>query len=210
MAQMTQMIRTIEERNRLVEQHIGMAYAIAQQVADRTPASVELDDLVQEACMGLMQAAERWNEGRGVGFVAYARRRVYGAVYDWMRHAHRRVNGGVGSDAYRRLRAAGKHLAPLGVTWLPIHWPSVHAEAGGVADLGARPDEAAIAAERAARLWAAISNGCLDEREKRVAGLLAEGLTMARIGVALGVTESRVSQIWKRARRRLRRALGSA
>ena len=39
------MTRTVTERNRLVEGHLQMVYAIAHQVAARTPQYVEFGDL---------------------------------------------------------------------------------------------------------------------------------------------------------------------
>jgi RNA polymerase sigma factor for flagellar operon FliA len=69
------------------------------------------------------------------------------------------------------------------------------------------PDQRLLREERLTGLQAAI--GRLPERERRVLALCYfEELTMREVGVALGVTESRVCQLRQQALGRLRKALG--
>ena len=48
---------------------------------------VEFDDLVQEGCIGVLQAAERYVEGKARTFGDFANRRIRGAMYDYLRRS---------------------------------------------------------------------------------------------------------------------------
>lgn len=75
-------------RNRLVEETDWLAVTLAKRAHLRFPPSVEYDDLLQEARMGLMQAADKWDTASPVYFYVYARRRVWGAMMDAHRRRH--------------------------------------------------------------------------------------------------------------------------
>lgn len=60
---------TVELRNTLVEQHLGLAEAIARRFARR---GEPLDDLVQVAYFGLIRAVERYDPDVGTAFAGYA------------------------------------------------------------------------------------------------------------------------------------------
>ena len=49
------------------------------------PHSIELGDLVQDGMIGLIDAACRFDEGRGIKFETFAERRVRGAMIDALR-----------------------------------------------------------------------------------------------------------------------------
>ena len=61
---------TLEERNKLVEENLGLATHFASQFR---ASRMEFEDLVQEAYLGLMDAAERFDPARGNKFSTYAR-----------------------------------------------------------------------------------------------------------------------------------------
>jgi RNA polymerase sigma factor for flagellar operon FliA len=70
----------------IVREHTPLVRRLAFQIGSRLPASIELDDLVQEGMLGLLDAARRWQpQAGGAPFGAYARLRVRGAIYDWLR-----------------------------------------------------------------------------------------------------------------------------
>lgn len=77
-------------RNALVEAYLPLARKLAARAKRRLPASVELDDLVGEACVGLLEAASRYDETSEVRFGVYAVRRIWGAMIDRHRRAHYR------------------------------------------------------------------------------------------------------------------------
>jgi RNA polymerase sigma factor for flagellar operon FliA len=72
-------------RDQLVLEHVGLVKALAQRLAQRLPAQVELTDLVSVGVLGLIDAATRYKASTGVPFDAFARRRVQGAMLDALR-----------------------------------------------------------------------------------------------------------------------------
>src|SRR4029450_9068536 len=59
--------------------------SLARRVAASRPHSIGLGDLVQEGRLGLIDAACRFDEGRGIKFETFAERRVRGAMIDALR-----------------------------------------------------------------------------------------------------------------------------
>lgn len=57
------------ERNRLVENNLGLVHACANRFRGR---GVEYDDLFQAGCVGLIKAADNFDETRGFSFSTYA------------------------------------------------------------------------------------------------------------------------------------------
>ena len=57
------------ERENLVRENIGLVHACAKRFRGR---GAEYDDLFQAGCLGLVKAAERFDESRGVRFSTYA------------------------------------------------------------------------------------------------------------------------------------------
>src|SRR5687768_601886 len=59
--------------------------SLARRVASSMPHSIEIGDLVQDGMIGLIDAARRYDEGRGIKFETFAERRVRGAMIDALR-----------------------------------------------------------------------------------------------------------------------------
>ena len=59
--------------------------SLARRVASSMPHSIELGDLVQDGMLGLIDAACRFDEARGIKFETFAERRVRGAMIDALR-----------------------------------------------------------------------------------------------------------------------------
>ena len=49
----------------IVREHTPLVRRLAFQIGSRLPASIELDDLVQEGMLGLLDAARRWQPQAG-------------------------------------------------------------------------------------------------------------------------------------------------
>jgi RNA polymerase sigma factor for flagellar operon FliA len=77
-------------RDALVLEHLAWARSIALHLSRYFPPSVEPDDLVQSAYLGLMTAAERFEPSRGIEFRLYARAAVAGAVMNSCRNGEYR------------------------------------------------------------------------------------------------------------------------
>jgi len=73
----------------LLEQTLNDSLAgvkfLASRLANRLPAHVDVEDLIQVGLMGLLQCAQRYDSERGVKFQTYANRRVQGAMLDYLR-----------------------------------------------------------------------------------------------------------------------------
>jgi RNA polymerase sigma factor for flagellar operon FliA len=86
------------------ESNLDMVTQIARRLGRTSGIGLELEDLVAYGREGLLEAARRFDEERGVPFRAYANFRVRGAVIDGIRTMSR-----VPRRAHDRLKAA--HLA---------------------------------------------------------------------------------------------------
>jgi RNA polymerase sigma factor FliA len=73
------------EREAQVLRYLPQVKYIARHIHDRLPPQVPLADLVQAGVVGLLDAIERFDPGRGVEFAAYARFRIRGAIVDSLR-----------------------------------------------------------------------------------------------------------------------------
>src|SRR5829696_10399927 len=70
--------------NRIVA-GIPFVEALARRMASTMPHSIDLGDLVQDGVLGLIDAANRFDEARGIKFETFAERRVRGAMIDALR-----------------------------------------------------------------------------------------------------------------------------
>src|SRR4026209_1958870 len=59
--------------------------ALARRMASSMPNSIDIGDLVQDGVLGLIDAAKRFDEDRGIKFETFAERRVRGAMIDALR-----------------------------------------------------------------------------------------------------------------------------
>jgi RNA polymerase sigma factor for flagellar operon FliA len=76
---------SLDGRDKLVMEHVGLVKTLAQRLAQRLPPQVEMNDLISVGVLGLIDAASRYRASLGVPFDAFARRRVQGAMLDALR-----------------------------------------------------------------------------------------------------------------------------
>ena len=216
------------ERDRLVQESWPLVRRVALQVASRLPTQVELSDLTQAGFLGLLDAASRYDEAKGVRFSTYAELRIRGSILDglreldWVprsvRRRRRELEAAVGRLEARLERAPNEtELAiELGLSVSDLGRIEPVAEMVETTDEldslvrdphAIDPHEVLAHRELFRILVDAIDS--LNEKERLVMTLYYyEGLTMKGVGEVLGVNESRVSQIHKKAVRTLRRRLG--
>lgn len=72
-------------REKLIENYAPLIKYVSGRLALFLPPTVELDDLVGYGAIGLIQAIDRFDPGRGVKFATYAIARIRGAMLDGMR-----------------------------------------------------------------------------------------------------------------------------
>ena len=226
------------ETNR-VETGLPFVEALARRMAATMPHSIDLGDLVQDGVIGLIDAAHRFDDSRGIKFETFAERRIRGAMIDALRkdawpRGVRRVRREL-EAARERLRAelghepsladlaaaVGSDEKRLGKTIVRINTiesTSPYSSGDQVDDqqlpavlMPAEPERPDAIYERTeVRDRVRVALTGLPAREQRVITLYYYGeVTMKEIGQELGVNESRVSQLHARALRRLREALGA-
>jgi RNA polymerase sigma factor for flagellar operon FliA len=72
-------------RDQLVLEYAPLIKYIAQKIAARLPANIELDDLISSGVIGLMDAVEKYDASRDNKFKTYAEFRIRGAILDELR-----------------------------------------------------------------------------------------------------------------------------
>ncbi|HVT77237.1 MAG TPA: sigma-70 family RNA polymerase sigma factor [Acidimicrobiales bacterium] len=74
-----------QEANRLIEEYLPLVGHVVNQVAVQFPRHVDLGELTSAGTVGLVEAAYRYEEGRGVPFRHFAGHRIRGAILDFVR-----------------------------------------------------------------------------------------------------------------------------
>lgn len=76
-----------QDLSRLIEEHLPLVKHIVFQVAVHFPRHVDRDELARAGALGLVEAARRYDEARGVPFDRFAAQRIRGAILDAVRAA---------------------------------------------------------------------------------------------------------------------------
>src|SRR4029079_5793248 len=72
-------------QNRRIVAGLPFVEALARRMASSMPNSIDIGDLVKDGVLGLIDAAHRFDEARGIKFETFAERRVRGAMIDALR-----------------------------------------------------------------------------------------------------------------------------
>ena len=219
--------RDRELRNRIIEQHLGIAYRLARRYRHR---GVSDDDLTQVATIGLLKAVERFDPERGSSFIAFATPTILGELRRYFRDStwavrmprqlQERVlatSAVVGTLTQRLKRSPSpKEIADeAGLTEEEVLEAMEADGAYGTTPLepvpqpGLRVDTTARLADALAepadqivetRLMAASLVARLPERERRIVELrFVRGLTQSQIAQQIGVSQMQVSRLLSRA-----------
>ncbi len=76
---------TTKQKDTLIMEYAPLIKFIAQKIAVRLPAHIELDDLISSGVIGLMDAIEKYDPRRDNKFKTYAEFRIRGAILDELR-----------------------------------------------------------------------------------------------------------------------------
>jgi RNA polymerase sigma factor for flagellar operon FliA len=213
--------------------------ALARRMAATMPHSIDIGDLVQDGVMGLIDAARRFDAGRGIKFETFAERRIRGAMIDALRReawprgvrrvrreleaAREELRRTLGyepsmADLAAKVGSDEKRLSRTIVRINTIESTSPHTSSDNVDEtnlptalIPSEPESPDRAFERNEKEERVrAAIASLPWRERKVVGLYYYGeATMKDIGTEIGVNESRVSQLHARAIQRLRVALGT-
>jgi len=73
------------DKTQLVEAYAPLVKRVAYHLMAKLPASVQVDDIIQNGMMGLLDAINRYEDGLGAQFETYAVQRIRGAMLDGLR-----------------------------------------------------------------------------------------------------------------------------
>jgi len=185
----------------LVVANMDFAEGVARQTAVKLPIGekygipMDIQDCVQIGLMGLMQAAQRFDDTdfdpeKGTLtslFRSYAYPRIRGAVIDEVRRQ---------TFVRRRGIERGIKFQMLSMDY-------------GVMGEDGETMLFEVGVETDSDIWIAITDAMetLDERESKIITGLMIGITGRELAADFGVTESRISQIAQEARNKLREAM---
>lgn len=237
-AEAVEILDPVEARNEILVQYLPLVQRLAYRVAAAfgLPVGVEPSDLVSYGIIGLVEAYERFEPGRGVKFETFAVPRVRGAIVDairkidWVprkvRARARKLNeatstltaelGRAPTDVELKGRMGdptGRRPGRMPATLLALDDLLARGDDDGfrVAEVLAdattdAPGAALEDSEMRAELVDAL--GDLRERDRLILTLYYfENMPLSEIASVFGVTESRVSQLHTRALNALRQRL---
>ncbi|SCX81594.1 MULTISPECIES: RNA polymerase sigma factor FliA [Pseudomonas] len=227
-----------DSQYQLIERYAPLVKRIAYHLLGRLPASVQVEDLMQAGMIGLLEAAKKYDSGKGASFETYAGIRIRGAMLDevrkgdWApRSVHRNsrmvsdairvVEARTGRDAKDHEVAAELQLSleeyyailndTLGSRLFSFDDLLQEGEGGGALEDIEHSHPSPSREHEDQRFQNALSEAIanLPERERLVLSLYYdEELNLKEIGEVLGVSESRVSQLHSQCAARLRARLG--
>lgn len=216
------------------ESQLELVELVVRQTAKAMGSFVELDDLRSFGREGLLDAARKFDSGRGVPFRAYANFRVRGAIIDGMRsmaqlprRAYQRINGlsaalkvseGAADDTFgssaaptrpQADQALGEHLAAMAAAiTIGLIAPAAVGEEGEQVQVSTAesPEEAVSRAELLTLVQSAISE-LPDEEAQLVRRHYLEGERFDHVAQSLGLSKSWASRLHTRAMQRLAKRL---
>ncbi|MDR1935828.1 MAG: RNA polymerase sigma factor FliA [Candidatus Accumulibacter sp.] len=221
-------------KDQMVRRFAPLVKRVAYHLMARLPASVLIDDLVQNGMIGLLDAIDRFEAGKGAQFETYAVQRVRGAMLDglrdndWLPRRLRRELRQIEQTIARLEQELGRPpsedelAAALGVSLAGYQKTLQDARGRQVISFEDMIDEdgedflerhyaddegdpARILEDQDVKKRLVRGIESLPEREKLVMALHYEqDLNLREIGEVMGVSEGRVSQMHAQAVARLR------
>lgn len=142
-------------REQLLERNMGFVRKLALELYSKAGESgLDVDDLVQEGCIGLLSAIDRFDAGRGMKFLTYAAPAIRNAMTDCVRAALSQFERRLELDGLQRV-----HLDDV----LDADERLLRIEA--VADPNTQtPEQVVLRREQLAELYAGLDNLTARER----------------------------------------------
>lgn len=216
----------------LIAQGAPLVKRIAYHLLGRLPDFIDADDLLQAGMLGLIEAARRFDPSHGAPFNAFAEQRIRGAMLDEVRkndwvprsvnRKAREISAAVNAVEAATQEPAQDKAVAAQLGWSLAQYQEALAQLQGqkllsldnpssdgdnlTDQLVAADPEPAEVVQR--EHFAKYLSQCIErlpERERLLLSLYYdEELTIKEIGLVLGVSESRVSQLHSQALLRLR------
>ncbi len=227
----------LSDKEQCLREYAPLVKRMAHHMMAKLPSSVDVDDMIQAGMMGLLDAANRYDELRGAQFETYAAQRIRGAMLDelrgadWLPRSLRRDMRRIEAAIHQLQQKLGRPpleseiAKQLGVTL--EQYQQMLQEARGAQlfyyedfhgdddedffdrhEVEGVSDPVAILQDGRFRTALIKAIDALPERERLMMALLYEqDLNLREIGEVMGVSESRVCQLHSQAVARLRSKL---
>ncbi len=213
---------SLEYRNDLLMRYIGLVRRVVSRLFPASRAYHDHEDLISCGVIGLMNAIDRFDAGKGARFETYAQIRIRGEIIDYMRRqdwapVHVRTRIKQIEAAYEQIAqqkgrpATDQEVAArldisldeLSETMGDAHFLNIlHLEdlltdsADEDSSLMAEAQFDRVIEKKEIQALLAREIGKLSEREQTILNLYYyDELTLKEIGTVVGLTESRISQI---------------
>ena len=223
------------DRAGMLEKYAPLVKMIVGRMRGKMPQHADVEELESAGMMGLLSAIERYDPTRGYTFQTYASVRIRGAILDELRHmdmvprsvrikqrliarttqtleqrlgrtpSDGELSGELGLDeeSFRKLRVQTR---PVSILYLDGEGPGE----GGAMHECIADEEGEEAPSRLEReeLQEMIARRIMEmpEQSRKVLALyFTEGMRLAEIGLAMGLSEARICQIRSQAIEQLRR-----
>ncbi len=216
----------------LVEKYAPLVKKIAYHMSARLPADIHIDDIIQSGLMGLLDAGKNYDARQGAQFETYATIRIRGAILDEVRRSdwapksvHKKARDlsatiqeierrtgrdardvevaqamGISMTEYYRILKDGSACRML--SFDDLGTDDTHS-LGIFEDQQQNVVNEVLEDEFQQRLSCAIAG--LPERERMVMSLYYDTeMNLKEVGILMGISESRVSQLLSQAQMRLR------
>lgn len=222
-------------RNEIIVHYSGLVNRVVNRIAVKYSDYIDVEDLVSYGIFGLIDAIEKYDIDKGVKFETYASFRIRGAIIDeireqdWIPRSLRTKAKRVEESIEELEMKYGRHVGDeelahhMGVKIGDLHKLMGQIHSLSVISLDEQimdmignspqltgeettPEDYAIVEELRRLLSYAIDS--LTDNEKKIISLYYfEELTLKEIGMVIGVSESRVSQLHSRALLKLKNKL---
>ncbi|MDX2181155.1 MAG: sigma-70 family RNA polymerase sigma factor [Bryobacteraceae bacterium] len=222
----------VSDREQTILSHMPQVRLLAFRTYQRCPSEVELDDLVSAGTLGLIQALDRYEPGRGLKMNTFAEHRIRGAILDYLRaldplpraarhfQRQREEAQSLLESRLERPPSEAETAVEMSCSLTRYRKLAVVVRAASVVSLdlpnekSGRPlqiaasesGEAPVDDHLLPRLRDAITR--LPRRERLIVHAIQRGQTLRQIAKRLRMSESRASQLKSLAIVRLRLAFG--
>ena len=209
------MNKTHAIRNQRIEHHLKLVDPIAGHYAKRS--GLDREDLKQVGRLGLLRAAEGYEQGQDKPFEVYARPHIRGAILHYLRdsvglvrlprrlqeQAQNTIRNNSSAQQERQAMPAelelNVHVYRRRQTWEPLDENRISADEHGWQPL--------LKQERAKQIWKAIK-GLAPAEKKALIEVVLEGASLRGAGAKHGVSAMTMHRRLKRALAKLRAELG--
>lgn len=206
--------RSVENRNAIVVEHIGLVRSVSLKTYNKLSVKVDQEDLFSYGMFGLIQAVERFDVTRMKSFGAFAVPRIRGAILDNLRtnSEHKRVATSHKHTVERSIHSFRiKHNRTPTVEEIAVESginedrvfeilngqvfrKATRLDSEEAVEIASNHESPSVRREKS-RILRYISKS-LNVQERIVVILYyMEQLTFREIGISIGCSESRISQI---------------